>query len=281
MQENANLKTQVEKKEITVMFTDIANFTSISEQLQPISAVEFLNEYLKEMTSIIIKNGGTIDKFEGDAIMAIFGAPADQKDHAQRAAAAALEMRVKLPELNQKWKNDPPLPGGEKKPQIDFRVGLSSGEAVVGNIGSENRLSYTAIGDIVNLGSRLESVNKVYGSHIMISEKTYNLISQKYFCRFADYIRVKGKHQPVKIFELLKPFNSVTEEEKEKINLYHQGLDFYFQKNFEKALDILQNQLLQKYPDDNLGQIYAGRCQVLKSYPPKDDWDFVYEMKHK
>ena len=281
LEDNANLTVKVEKKEITVMFTDIVNFTSISEKLQPISTVELLNEYIKVMTNIIIKNGGTIDKFEGDAIMAIFGAPNEQQDHAQRAAQTAIEMRTKLPELNQKWENDPPLSGGEKKPQIDFRVGLSSGEAVVGNIGSENRLSYTAIGDIVNLGSRLESVNKIYNSHIMISEKTYNLISQKYFCRFADYIRVKGKHQPVKIFELLKPINSATQEDREQINLYHHGLDLYFHRDFKKALDILQNQLLKKYPNDYLALIYAGRCQVLKSYPPKSDWDFVYDMKHK
>src|SRR5690606_10342198 len=142
------------QKNVTVLFTDIEHFTTISEGLKPESLIALLNEYLEVMTNVVMSEGGTVDKYEGDAIMAFFGAPIAQEDHARRACRVALKMRQALGELMQKWENDAPLPGGEKKPLIDFRCGLSSGEVIVGNVGSSKRLEYTVIGDIVNLGSR-------------------------------------------------------------------------------------------------------------------------------
>lgn len=279
-----------EKRQITVMFTDIAGFTTISEQLQPQSLVALLNEYLQIMTAIVVKHGGIIDKFEGDAIMAFFedqipvpaslASPTNQDSHATRACRAALEMRKVLPDLQEKWRNDPPLPGGETKPQIDFRIGLSTGEAIVGNVGSENRISYTAIGDTVNLGSRLESANKKYQTHLMVSEKTYAQTADKFEYRFLDVLKVKGKNLSVKTYQLLAEKGQLSTDEVNLLNQYHQAIQFYFDRKFVEAHAALTT-LEQKYPNDHLIQLYAGRCEILKRYPPQSDWDFVYSMETK
>ncbi len=277
----ARVKTSGEKREITVVFTDIRGFTTISESLQPQSVVALLNEYFEVMTEVILKNDGIVDKYEGDALMAVFEDRQGLPDQACRAAQAALDMRAALGKLNAKWKNDGPLPGGEPKPEIDFRAGISTGEAVVGNIGSSRHLQYTVIGDIVNLGSRLEGANKKYHTGIMLSEASYDRIKNSYACRFLDLIKVKGKEKPVKTYELLCPKGQLSEEQEMLITAYNRGLVLYFQRNFSGALEVFQKEVLSRWPADYLTNLYAGRCELMKIYPPKPDWDFVYKMESK
>lgn len=277
----ARVKTSGEKREITVVFTDIRGFTTISESLQPQSVVALLNEYFEAMTEVILKNDGIVDKYEGDALMAVFEDRQGLPDQACRAAQAALDMRAALGKLNAKWKNDGPLPGGEPKPEIDFRAGISTGEAVVGNIGSSRHLQYTVIGDIVNLGSRLEGANKKYHTGIMLSEASYDRIKNSYACRFLDLIKVKGKEKPVKTYELLCPKGQLSEEQEMLITAYNRGLVLYFQRNFSGALEVFQKEVLSRWPADYLTNLYAGRCELMKIYPPKPDWDFVYKMESK
>jgi adenylate cyclase len=190
------IKLGGEKKQLTVLFSDIRGFTSISEQLTPEELVEHLNIYLQGMTNIVIKTDGTLDKYIGDAIMAFWGAPVPQEDHALRACKACIEMMEILEDMNAVWKE-------EGKPPLDIGIGLNSGDMVVGNMGSAARMDYTLMGDNVNLGSRLEGTNKVYGTHIIISEYTYDLVADNVYARELDLIKVKGKELPVRIYELM------------------------------------------------------------------------------
>jgi adenylate cyclase len=269
------------KHEITVVFTDIRGFTSISESLSPQSTVTLLNEYFEEMSEVIFRNGGIVDKYEGDALMAFFEDLPGLPDQACRAAQSALEMRAAVGRLNARWKNDGLLPGGERRPQIDFRTGISTGEALVGNIGSSRHIQYTVIGDIVNLGSRLESANKSYHTSTMISEATYLRLKNCYDCRFVNLIRVKGKDHPVKVYELLAPKGQLTSDMVELILGYNKGLALYFERKFPEALEVFQKEVLARWPADYLTNVYAGKCEMFKKFPPRPDWDFVHEMTSK
>lgn len=190
------LKLGGERKDITVLFSDIRGFTSMSESMKPEEVVSILNDYLTVMTDIILSYGGTIDKFIGDAIMAVFGAPIPYKDHAYRAAKTAIEMRKALRILWEKWKK-------ENKPMFDIGIGISSGDAIVGNIGSERRTEYTAIGDTVNLGARIEPLNKEYNTHILISEFVYERIKDKVEVSEIGKVKIRGKKVEVRLFELI------------------------------------------------------------------------------
>lgn len=185
-----------EKKEVTVFFSDIRGFTTLSESMDAEGLVALLNEYLSEMTDIIIHYKGTVDKYMGDAIMAFWGAPLPMEDHAYRACLAAKAQMNELKRLREAWRE-------RNIPTIDIGIGLNSGDAVVGNMGSSHRMDYTTMGDTINLGSRLEGVNKIYGTHIIISETTYKMVKEKVYARELDLIRVKGKTQPVTIYELI------------------------------------------------------------------------------
>jgi adenylate cyclase len=189
-----------EKRNITIFFSDIRGFTPISEKLDPEELVRLLNEYLTEMSSIIIKNNGLVDKYMGDAIMAFWGAPIDQPNHAEMACSSSLEMMDKLKELQKKWKK-------EGIPSFDIGIGLNSGDAIVGNMGSSKRFDYTAMGDNVNLASRLEGLNKTYGTNIIISENTYKIVKDKFKARKLGTVTVKGKKKPIVIYELLSHKN--------------------------------------------------------------------------
>jgi adenylate cyclase len=190
------LKLGGEKKILTVLFSDIRGFTTISERLTPEALVEHLNEYLQAMTDIVFKYLGTLDKYVGDEIMAFWGAPIPQDDHAVLAARAAVEMMHVLDGLNKKWAT-------EGKPELHIGIGLNTGDMVVGNMGSSSRMDYTLMGDNVNLGARLEGTNKIYNTGIIISEATYEYVKEHIIARELDLIRVKGKELPVKIYELV------------------------------------------------------------------------------
>ena len=269
-----------EKRIITVLFTDLAHFTTISEKLTPESTVALLNEYFDAMSKVVMAEGGTLDKFEGDAIMAFFGAPIAQSDHAARAVRAALKMREELSRLVLKWQSDPPLPGGEKKPFIDVRCGLSTGEAIVGNIGSTARFDYTAIGDIVNLGSRLEGANKKYSTSIMASEATYELIKDISTGRELDLIKVMGKTKPIRVYEILGQKETLDAVTTDLLKQYGEGISLYHDRKFAQGLEKF-TAILEKYPDDGPSKLYRQRCEVLRDFPPNADWDGVYEMGSK
>jgi adenylate cyclase len=261
------------KHNVTVFFSDIAGFTSISEILPTKDLLQLINEYLSTMTNIVLKHEGTLDKYVGDAIMAYFGAPLDQPDHEKRACEVALEMRAALPALQAKWKY-------EGKPYVDFRVGINTGEVIIGNVGSEERFDYTIMGDEVNLGSRLEGANKNYGTHIMISESTKMRVENDYVVRKLDYIRVKGKSEPIRVYELVGRKGQVSEIGMKLVNIYKKGIDLYVNRKFKEAYDAFK-QALEIYPEDNPSKLYLQRCDVLMNFPPPPEWDAVFTMKTK
>jgi adenylate cyclase len=276
------LKLGGENREVTVIFTDIRGFTSVSEKLKPESLVALLNEYLEKMSDVIFDEDGTVDKYEGDAILAFFGAPVPQADHAERACRTVLKMRRALTELNAKWATDPPLPGGEKKPQIEFRAGINSGEVIVGNVGSAKKLNYTVIGDNVNLASRLEGVNKLHDTRILIGEETFEKVKDLFVTREIDLIRAVGKQRPVRIYELLTE-KSATESggvDLSLLRLYEDGISLYKERKFGEGLAKFE-EILKAFPDDGPSKSYRQRCEILRDFPPKADWDGVYEMGSK
>lgn len=263
-----------ERKTMSVLFSDIANFTSISEKLAPEDLVAHLNEYLTAMTGIIFKHSGTLDKYIGDAIIAFWGAPIELKDHAYRACQAAMEMTKKLDELHSKWNE-------EGKPILNFRVGINSGEMVVGNVGGKERFDYTVIGDNVNLASRLEGANKIYKTRILLTEFTYELVKERVFARELDLIVVKGKTHPVKIYELLSDaIGNVSEDERKVVDLYHAGISKYRNREWGIAAEFFEKALSMN-PSDYPSEIYLERSRVYEIEPPPSDWDGVFVMETK
>jgi adenylate cyclase len=265
-----------DRRELSILFSDIANFTTVSESFQtPEGLVELLNEYLSEMTSLVLKSEGTLDKYVGDAIIAFWNAPLPQKDHAMRACVAAVEMQRKLSLLRLKWKK-------EGKPEIGARIGVNSGIVIVGNIGGKDRFDYTAIGDPVNLASRLEGANKQYHSSIMISDMTYTHVKSKVTVRELDLIQVKGKTEPVKVYELLGMSAELkqTEEEKQSLDLYHEGIKLYRQRKWEEAIAYMQ-QASRLDPSCFAAQIYTERASLYQLTPPPAEWNGVFVMSSK
>lgn len=257
-----------EKKELTVMFADIDGFTTVSEALEPEHLVSVLNNYFQGITNVVLENKGTLDKYIGDAVMAFFGAPVHFDDHAQKACATALSLNLKL--------NNP-----EKISEVVFKgitIGINSGNMVVGNIGSEKRFDYTVIGDAVNIGSRLESLNKIYDTNIIIGENTKKQLNATLFLtRELDYVRVKGKHQAISIYELLEN----TKELREKIEIpFSRGLEAYRSKNWKLAENIFYS-ILKNVPTDGPSKIFQDRCRFFSQNPPSEDWDMTWEMKTK
>jgi len=261
------------KREVTVFFSDIENFTSVSEKLSPEELVAQLNEYLSEMTNIIMQNEGTLDKYVGDAIVAYFGAPVEQTDHANKACVTALQMRAALQNLHDKWKK-------ENKPLLDFRIGINTGEVIVGNVGSEKRFDYTIMGDQVNLGSRLEGANKKYSTHIMISETTHSKLEDGFITRELDLIKVKGKDKPVHVYELLARKGVLSKTGEELLAAYNKALALYTAHDFNAANNAFK-EALRIFPDDGPSNLYLQRSEILRDFPPAPDWDGVFTMKEK
>ncbi|RKY89987.1 hypothetical protein DRQ09_00180 [candidate division KSB1 bacterium] len=263
-----------EKKILTVFFSDVQGFTTISEKLTPEELVSLLNEYLTAMTHIVLRYDGMIDKYEGDAIMAVFGAPVYYEDHALRACYVSLDMQKELVKLREKWKQ-------EGKPQLYVRIGLNTGPMVVGNMGAMDRLDYTVMGDSVNLGSRLEGANKQYGTFIMISEYTYELVKEHIEARFLDSLRVKGKAQPVKVYEVLeRKENGLPENKKKAVELFNRGMECYLSRKWDEGIEFFQN-ALKADEKDSPSKVYLERCRMYRENPPPEDWDGVYIMTTK
>jgi adenylate cyclase len=260
------------ERELTVMFSDIRGFTSISETLSPEGLTQFLNEYLTPMTDILIQRQGTLDKYMGDAIMAFWGAPILQADHAARACLAALDMLESLRELRLRWK-------GEGKPDIDVGIGLNSGLMRVGFMGSARMRNYTLLGDNVNLGSRLEGVNKQYGTNIIVSQATYEAARHVVYARELDAIRVKGKREPVIIFEL-RGKGSPDGAEARLLDTFDEALSLYQERRFAEARARFEV-ALSLFPQDEPSRLYIERCEAFARVPPPAGWDGVFEMTTK
>ena len=272
LKDPSKLKLGGDKKDLTVLFSDIRGFTTISEKMTPEALVHLLNEYLTAMTNLVFKYDGLLDKYMGDAIMAVFGAPLDQPDHALRACRTALGMMEELKKLQKKWAD-------EGRPVFDIGIGINSGDMVVGNMGSDMRFDYTVMGDMVNLGSRLEGINKEYATNIVISEYTYAAIKDALFCRELDSVRVKGKKLPVKIYELLGEKKDAEKWGKE-VSLFEEGLSKYKQGLWDEAIAAFGN-VLEMRPDDAPAKLYIGRCEDLKKNPPEGPWNGVFTMTRK
>jgi len=260
------------KARVTIFFSDVRGFTSISEKLDPRALSDLLNSYLTPMTDLVFKNNGTLDKYMGDAIMAFFGAPLSYPDHAKYACRCALQHLKKLSELRKQY-------AAKGLPDIDIGIGLNTGDVSVGNMGSQTVRSYTVMGDAVNLASRLEGTNKQYGTHIIISEFTYEDIKSDFVCREIDRVRVKGKAQPVKIYELIAE-GRPTEELDKHLSLFNDGYRLYHSRMWNDALEKF-NSSLNVSPEDKVSRLYITRCQDYLSTPPPDDWDGVFVMKTK
>jgi adenylate cyclase len=266
------LKLGGEKKELTVLFSDIRNFTSLSEKLEPQELVAFMNEFHSAMTGIILDRGGTLDKYIGDAVMAFFGAPQEQPDHALVGCRTALAMMERLYECRQAWC----FPGFT---QIEIGIGISSGEMVVGNMGSIKRMSYTVMGDQVNLASRLEGLTKYYGVKILISEFTHAQVRHEIICREIDQVRVKGKDSPVAIYE---PFSKdyFTDGLYAFIAPFEKGLQAYRSGRFEEAMVLFEETLALK-PEDRPSLLYIERCRTMSVTALPQGWDGVCTMTDK
>lgn len=266
------LKLGGDKRDLSVLFSDIRGFTTISEGLTPEALVHLLNEYLTVMTDIVFKYDGTLDKYMGDALMAIYGAPLEQPDHPSRACQSALDMMAELRKLNEKWIRE------GKKP-LDIGIGINTGAMMVGNMGSDQRFDYTVMGDAVNLGSRLEGANKNYQTNILISEFTYERIKDEFVCMEMDSVKVKGKTLPVRIFQLVGG-NDLPDGRKEAITYFHKGLGLYKQQKWDEAIELFQilTALEKGIPAANL---YIERCLDLKGNPPGPEWDGVFTLKTK
>ncbi len=268
------LKLGGERKIATAFFSDIKNFTTFSEDLQPEELVMDLNEYLSAMTEIVLKYEGYLDKYEGDAIVAIFGIPIKQSDHALRSCKAALDMQKKLVELRKKWKS-------EKKPLFETRIGINSGPMIAGNIGGTDRFDYTVIGDSVNLASRLEGANKMYGTSIIISEESYRQVKNELICRELDFLRVKGKTKPVRVYELLgRKGEKFDPKSIQCLGYFAKGLKTYRKRDWIHAYDIFQK-ALSICPDDGPSNEFIRRCKIFIENPRPDDWDGVFELRSK
>lgn len=267
-----NIELGGRKTNLTMFFSDVRGFTTISEKLDPRALSDLLNSYLTPMTEIVFKNHGTLDKYMGDAVMAFFGAPLPEKDHADHACRCALQSIEKLKELQKQFEK-------QGLPSIDIGIGLNTGDVSVGNMGSNTVRSYTVMGDAVNLASRLEGINKQYGTRIIISQFTKAAISPKFICREADLVRVKGKLEPVRIYELIGE-GSVPQNWADLLGFYNEGIELYRQKQWSTATEKF-NQALSIIPDDELSKLYMTRCQEYIAEPPPQDWDGVFVMKTK
>ncbi|MBI4423734.1 MAG: adenylate/guanylate cyclase domain-containing protein [Elusimicrobia bacterium] len=254
----------------TVLFSDIQDFTTVSESLKPKELVALLNGYFSATAGAILDHGGMIDKYIGDAIMAVFGAPIQTADHASRACAASLELQKRLRAASAK---QVPL-------SLHTRIGLHTGPMIAGNIGTAQRMNYTVIGDTVNLASRLEGANKLFGTSILASGSTADAAKGDFVFRELDLLAVKGKTEAVPVYELLGPRGAVAPARLDQKGRFEEALRSYRAREFEAAAERMRS-CLEKHPGDVAAQEYIRRCERLLEAPPPSDWDGVYHAKTK
>ena len=261
---------------VTILFSDLIGFTTLSEKADPEALVTQLNEHLSRMTSVIFNNGGTLDKFIGDAIMAVWGnvRSLGTAQDAKNAARAALAMRQELAQLNQKWR-------GEGRMGLGMGIGVNQGEVIVGNIGSQERMDPTVIGDAVNLASRLEGLTRVYGADILVGASAAELVREEAYLRSVARVQVKGKTKPVDVFTFIGSRNEDVDPELLKwLESYEEGLEKFRARDFTQA-KILFSRFLEFYPDDLLAKMYLSRSLEYEHTPPDEAWDAVEVFQKK
>jgi adenylate cyclase len=252
---------------ITLLFADIKDFTHITEENPPARVTYYLSEYFETMSRIIHDRHGTLDKYVGDLIMAFWGAPSSDKFQAQHACKTAIDMLKQLKVLNLKWQQ-------EDFASITIRIGINTGNAIVGNVGSTERLNYTALGDSVNLASRLQEVNKIYHTNVIVSEHTHQAVKSLFRFKLLDRIAVRGKQQAVCIYEL-EP--EMSDEDLKNYNAkFEKAFDVYQKAHWDEAIYLFQ-QLMLHYPDDKVAPLFVARCQDLKEKNPTT-WDGVWRL---
>jgi adenylate cyclase len=261
------------KEELTIFFSDIRGFTSLAEAYPVEKVVELLNGYLSAMTDIIFDNHGTLDKFIGDAIVAFWGAPLHDDKHPLRAVQSALAMQKALMELNREN-------NARRLPELNVGIGIHTDHVILGNIGSHRKLDYTVIGDGVNLTSRLEGLTKMYNTPILISQSTYERVMGEICCRVVDYVKVKGKQKPIRIYSAIGAAASIDSLTLNVISLTESAFHHYTHKEFNAAEAIL-NQILTVKPSDFLATMLLYRCREFRHNPPPEGWDGYYEYHTK
>jgi adenylate cyclase len=261
--EPARAKLGGERKELTVLFSDIRGFSAFAEGMGPETLASFLGEYLTPMTDLVLESGGTLDKYIGDAVMAIWAAPIDIPDHAARACEVALRMHEALVDLNKKWQ-------AEGKPKIAIGIGINTGPMAVGNMGSAARFDYTVLGDQVNLGARLEALTKEYGVGILVGEATALAAGGRFVFREIDVVRVKGRAGAAPVYQLVGRAGVTVDPR------FTDALATYRKRDFSQARSAFS--LLEADP---VARTMAERCAVLAAQPPPEDWDGVYEQRGK
>ena len=267
------LKLGGDQREMTVLFSDLRGFTSFSETLDPETLVHTLNEYLTAMSDVIFKYEGTVDKYMGDAVMAFWGAPQEQPTHAECAVRAALEMMRELKRLNAEW-------GTAGRYPLAMGIGINTGVMKVGNMGSASRFDYTVLGDSVNLGSRLEGLNKEYGTSLIVSAATLAQTKGAFRARFLDLVAVKGKKEPVEVYEVLGDQSELDARTEAMLRAYEVGVTAYRERDWLRAAARFQ-EALRHVPGDGPSAVYLQRCEDLMADPPPADWDGVYVMTRK
>ena len=270
------LKLGGELEVVTAFFSDVQGFSTISEKLTPPELVNLMQEYLTEMSNIVMKHGGTIDKYIGDAIVAFFGAPVHYDDHAKRALEASLEMQIRLEAMRQEARA-----AGKKEDMMLYqRIGLNTGQMVVGNMGSQSRFNYTMMGNAVNLAARLEGANKFYGTYAMCTEFTYAPYKEAIVGRELDLIVVKGVKTPVRVFEIVGKRGEVPEEKMKGFQYFDKGLDLYRKQQWDEASKYF-SAVFKLIPNDPPSKVFIGRCKEFKAAPPAQDWNGAYEAHEK
>jgi adenylate cyclase len=269
MDNPARLNLGGEERVLTAMFTDIAGFSLISEKMSPEEIVRMLNEYFTIMTEIIFAFNGTVDKYEGDAIMAFFGAPIQNQNHALETVRAAYYMQRRLEALRDKWER-------ENSPLLHMRIGINTGPMVVGNLGSIQKMDYTVMGDAVNLAARFEPINKLFGTKIIIGDETKKEVEDVFLTRELDFTRVPGRSGPVTIYEVLDEKTNADEATREKAKLFAEGRKLFLRREFVKAKEIFLA-ILSRDESDTPSSIHVKRCEYLIENPPEESWEGIFD----
>jgi class 3 adenylate cyclase len=263
------------QRRMTALFTDIKDFSTISERLKPDDIVQLLNQYLSAMSDVILCKKGTIDKFVGDAIITFFGAPLELGDHALRACSSAILMKRLEDGMNKKL-----IKAGLTPEPLLTRIGINSGEMVAGNMGTERKMNYTIMGSAVNLASRLEGVNKQYGTWILAAEGTIHECGDSILARRLDRVRMVGIHEPVRIYEVLELSADASAAQRECVELFHDALELFEKREWDAARAAFER-VLAHSPSDGPAQCYLDRCGKFLETPPHEDWDGVYNLTEK
>ncbi|MDA8424599.1 MAG: adenylate/guanylate cyclase domain-containing protein [Treponema sp.] len=269
------LKLGGDEKNLSAMFTDIRGFSTISEALEPPDLVQLLNFYLTEMSDIVLDLQGTIDKYEGDAIISFFGAPVEYEDHARRACLAAVHMKRAERTLNEKFLRDKISPS-----PLLTRIGINTGPMVVGNMGTQKKMDYTIMGNSVNLAARLEGVNKQYGTWILASGSTFEAAGPGFLARKLDRVRVVGISNPVRLYEIVEETSAATAEQTRGMEMFHEGLELFERKDWRKAKAAFR-EVLGVVPNDGPSETFLKRCAEYEAKPPAENWDGVFSLSMK